>query len=100
MPRPACWPWWLGFQHRLPWPPPGGTRCCGYLALPEGDAGPVPGVLLLHEWWGHDDYVRSRAEQVADLLFDMALVVEGEAPRNPGSFAKSLAQVLDGALKA
>ena len=45
----------------------GGTRCCGYLALPEGDAGPVPGVLLLHEWWGHDDYVRSRAEQVAEL---------------------------------
>ena len=41
----------------------------------------------------------TRAEQVADLLFDMALVVEGEAPRNPGTFAKSLAQVLDGALK-
>ena len=41
----------------------------------------------------------TRAEQVADLLFDMALVVEGEAPRNPGTFAKALAQVLDGALK-
>ena len=21
MPRPACWPWWLGYLHRLPWPP-------------------------------------------------------------------------------
>ncbi|MEC8274811.1 MAG: molecular chaperone HtpG, partial [Pseudomonadota bacterium] len=42
----------------------------------------------------------TRAEQVADLLFDMALVVEGEAPRNPGTFAKSLTQVLDGALKS
>ena len=41
----------------------------------------------------------ARAEQVADLLFDMALVVEGEAPRDPGQFAKALAQVLGNALR-
>ncbi|MGB1146402.1 MAG: molecular chaperone HtpG [Alphaproteobacteria bacterium] len=40
-----------------------------------------------------------RAEQVAELLFDMALVVEGEAPRNPARFAKSLTSLMSSSLK-
>jgi dienelactone hydrolase len=27
----------------------------------------APGILIVHEWWGHDDYVRRRAEQLAGL---------------------------------
>jgi carboxymethylenebutenolidase len=34
----------------------------GYLALPEGGAG--PGILVLHAWWGLTDHVR----HVCDLL--------------------------------
>jgi dienelactone hydrolase len=26
-----------------------------------------PGVLLIHEWWGHNDYVQQRARQLAQL---------------------------------
>ena len=40
-----------------------------------------------------------RAEQVAELLFDMALVVEGETPRNPARFAKALTQMMNDSLK-
>mgnify|MGYP000294120987 CR=1 FL=1 len=40
-----------------------------------------------------------RAEQVAEVLFDMALVVEGEAPRNPARFAKSLTSLMNNSLK-
>lgn len=44
-----------------------GTTCKGYLALPAEPTAPVPGVLVLHEWWGLDDYARGRADQLADL---------------------------------
>lgn len=37
-----------------------------YLAMPKSP-GPHPGVLVLHEWWGHNDYVRMRAEMLAKL---------------------------------
>ena len=38
----------------------------GYLAHPEG-ARNGPAVLIVHEWWGINDYVRGRAEQLAQL---------------------------------
>ncbi|WP_018866723.1 MULTISPECIES: dienelactone hydrolase family protein [unclassified Thioalkalivibrio] len=41
-----------------------GDEMTGYLAYPEGD-GPHPAVLVIHEWWGHNDYARDRAEQLA-----------------------------------
>ena len=44
-----------------------GTTCKGYLALPAGTSAPAPGVLVLHEWWGCDDYARARADQLAGL---------------------------------
>ena len=40
-----------------------------------------------------------RAVEVAELLFDMALIVEGEAPRDPATFAKSLTSMMDQSLK-
>jgi dienelactone hydrolase len=39
----------------------------GYLAYDDALAGPRPGVLVVHEWWGHDAYARRRAEDVARL---------------------------------
>lgn len=44
-----------------------GTTCEGYLALPANTSTPVPGVIVLHEWWGCDEYVRARADQLAGL---------------------------------
>ncbi len=50
----------IRYQHQ-------GVTLLGYLALPENasEDEPVPGVLVVHEWWGHDDYARSRAERIA-----------------------------------
>lgn len=40
----------------------------GFLAYDDAKAAsPQPGVLIVHEWWGHTDYVRSRAKQIAKL---------------------------------
>jgi dienelactone hydrolase len=38
----------------------------GYMAYPDG-GGRRPGVLVVHEWWGHNAYVRKRAEMLAGL---------------------------------
>ena len=39
----------------------------GYLAYDGSIKGPRPGVLVAHEWWGINDYVKRRTEQVAEL---------------------------------
>jgi len=44
-----------------------GLTMIGYLAYPAGTRGPLPGVLVVHEWTGLNDYARHRAEQVAAL---------------------------------
>lgn len=39
----------------------------GYLAYDESTKGTRPGVLVVHEWWGLNPYVKKRAEQLAAL---------------------------------
>ena len=43
-----------------------GKEYTGFMAY-DPDGGPRPGVLVVHEWWGHDDYARKRAEMLAEL---------------------------------
>ncbi len=45
----------------------GGANLEGYLAYDDAIQGKRPGVLVVHEWWGHDAYARKRAEQLAAL---------------------------------
>jgi len=67
----------------------------GFLAIPDGEE-PVPGILVVHEWWGHNDYARSRAEKLAGLGYvAMALDMYGEGkqadhPKDAGSFSTQI----------
>ncbi len=45
----------------------GETTLKGFLAFPSGATEKLPGVLVVHEWWGLNDYARSRARQLAQL---------------------------------
>jgi dienelactone hydrolase len=47
----------------------------GYLAWDGGREGPRPGVLVVHEWWGNNDYTRKRADMLAELGY-VALAVD------------------------
>ena len=45
----------------------GDTAMKGYLAWDGKRPGKRPGVLVVHEWWGNNDYVRRRADMLAEL---------------------------------
>jgi len=53
----------------------GGTTLKGYLAVDTAKTGKRPGVLVVHEWWGHNDYARKRARMLAELGYT-ALAVD------------------------
>lgn len=38
-----------------------------YLSLPEGATGPVPGIVVIHEWWGLNDHIRHWTDRLASL---------------------------------
>jgi len=52
-----------------------GTTLKGYLAYNNSTKGKRPGVLVVHEWWGHNDYARERARMLAKLGY-VALAVD------------------------
>ncbi|HEY9197789.1 MAG TPA: dienelactone hydrolase family protein [Gammaproteobacteria bacterium] len=59
--------------------PVGDATMTGYLAYDDAVAGPRPGVLVVHEWWGHNAYARKRAEMLAGLGYTaLALDMYGD----------------------
>jgi dienelactone hydrolase len=46
-----------------------GVKLRGFLAYDDAKVkgGKLPGVLVVHEWWGLNDYVKGRAVQLANL---------------------------------
>jgi dienelactone hydrolase len=64
----------------------GDTALEGYLAYDDAFAGKRPGVLVVHEWWGHNAYARKRAEQLAALgyvAFALDMYGKGALAKTP-----------------
>ena len=54
----------------------------GYLAYDSSNQDPRPGVLVVHEWWGHNEYTRDRARQLAELGYTaLAVDMYGDGQR-------------------
>ena len=70
-----------------------GTPLKGFLAWDDAVQGKRPGVLVVHEWWGLNDYARKRAEELAKfgfVAFACDMYGEGkttEHPKEAGQFA-------------
>ncbi len=47
----------------------------GYLAYDDEIAGARPGIIVVHEWWGLNDYIARRAHMLAELGY-IALAVD------------------------
>lgn len=72
------------------------TSMKGYIAYNENQKGKRPGIIVVHEWWGHNDYVRERADQLAELGYTaIAIDMYGDGkqaghPDDAGKFAMSV----------
>jgi dienelactone hydrolase len=82
-----------------------GTTLKGYLAYDDAVQGRRPGVIVVHEWWGHNDYVRRRARMLAELGYT-ALAIDmygdgkkAEHPDQAGEFASQVMKNQDVAKK-
>lgn len=77
----------------------------GYLAFDDAVSGKVPGILVVHEWWGLNDYARTRAEQLAEMgyvAFALDMYGKGKSTEHPDEAAAWMKAVngnMDGWLK-
>jgi len=53
----------------------GSTKMSGYLATPDAP-GKRPAIMICHEWWGLNDYIRGRANQIATELGYVAFALD------------------------
>lgn len=77
------------------------TNMKGYFAFNSEDDSKRPGILVVHEWWGHNEYARERADMLADLGY-VALAVDmygdgkvAEHPDDAGAFTQEVVSNLD-----
>ncbi len=71
-----------------------GTKLDGYLAYDDAATakGKVPGIVVYPEWWGLNDYVKGRAEQLAKMgyvAFAADMYGDGQSTTDPAK-AKEL----------
>lgn len=74
----------------------GETELSGYLAFPIGLLDPVPGVVVVHEWWGHNDYARKRAEMLANqgyVALALDMYGDGKLAEHPSDATKFMQEV-------
>jgi dienelactone hydrolase len=58
----------------------------GFLAYDDASKGKRPGILVVHEFWGLNDYARKRAEQLAGLgyvAFAVDMYGDGKVTEHP-----------------
>jgi dienelactone hydrolase len=72
------------------------SKLLGYLASDVEQSGKRPGVIIVHEWWGHNEYVRKRAEMLAKAGYvALAIDMYGDGkqaghPKDAGKFASQV----------
>lgn len=79
------------------------TDLKGYIAYDENNKNKRPGILIVHEWWGHNDYVRKRADMLAELgytAFAVDMYGDGKQADHPDDAGKFAMSVLSNLPKA
>jgi dienelactone hydrolase len=78
-----------------------GVDLSGYIAYDDSFPGKRPGVLVVHEWWGLNDYARRRADQLAGMgyvAFAVDMYGKGkvtEHPEDAGAWAQQVRGNID-----
>jgi len=69
----------------------------GYFSSPDDMFEPLPAVIMIHEWWGLNDNIRSMADRLAGegyIVFAIDLYA-GEVARTPGEARALMMQVVE-----
>src|SRR5262245_8458128 len=64
----------------------GGIEMMGHLAWDDSVKGKRPGVLIVHEWWGHNAHADRQAERLARagyVAFALDMFGEGKVTTHP-----------------
>ena len=75
----------------------------GFHAFDSSIKGPRPAILVVHEWWGQNDYARRRAKMLAKLGYNaFAIDMYGDGktaghPKEAGKFSSMVFKNLEGA---
>ncbi len=84
----------------------GDTTMKGYMAYPADSSQKLlPGVIVVHEWWGHNDYARKRADMLAEqgyVAFALDMYGQGKQashPKDAMAFSSAVFQNLELAKK-
>ena len=68
----------------------------GFLAMPQDAAEPLPGLLVIHEWWGLNDNIKAMTRRLAGEGY-VALAVDlygGQTAQTPDDAQKLMAALL------
>ena len=74
-----------------------GVTMSGYYAYDDSIKGKRPGVLVVHEWWGHNEYARKRVRMLAELgysAFSLDMYGEGKVADHPDNAKKFMMEVM------
>ncbi|MBA2658186.1 MAG: dienelactone hydrolase family protein [Nitrosospira sp.] len=74
----------------------GGTTLKGYIAYDDAVDGKRPGILVVHEWWGNNEYAHKRATMLAELGYTalaLDMYGEGKQAHHPDDAARFSAEV-------
>ena len=78
-----------------------GQKLIGYLAYDDASDAKRPGILVVHEWWGLNDYTRLRCRMLAELgyvAFAADLYGDGRVTQHAeeaGAWARQIQQNID-----
>jgi dienelactone hydrolase len=79
----------IAYQHD-------GVNLEGFLAYDDSVKGKRPAVLVVHEWWGLNDYARSRAEQLAGMgyvAFALDMYGKGKVTQHPSQAGEWMREI-------
>lgn len=72
------------------------TKLKGYIAY-KNDKKKKPAVIIVHEWWGHTQYVRERAEQLSKMgytAFALDMYGDGKKADHPNDAKAFMMQTM------
>src|SRR5256885_7222066 len=76
----------------------GETVLQGFVAWDDAARGRRPGVLVVHEWWGHNEHARNQARRLAEAGYvGVAVGMDGKGkghtpPQDAQAFATEASQ--------